>query len=763
MHVMLWAILLATILSTGAELRPAGSMIDVGNLPLSMTLSPDARSVVVVLSGQRQMGFQIVDLASGGVRQTVPLRAAFLGAAFSRDGKSLFVSGGEDDVVHAYSWNGTEAAFVRDIDLRLSDKDPKGSHYPAGIATSPDGRFLYVAENVADDLAIIDINTSSVAARVKTDTYPVAVAVAKSGDVFVSAWGGQTVSIIRDQAEVAKVEVGRHPSAIRLSPDETTLYVTLASVDRIAIVDVAGRHVSAVLDDATPAGPHEGTTPNGLAVSPDGKRLFVAEGDNNAVAVFDTKTRRRLGRIPAGWYPSDVIATADRLLVLNSKGRGSRANPGASQPNHKINESYTLSMIDGAISVIDHPLSHLSSMTTAVTRANHWRKVTKKRAYPPFKHVIYVVKENRTFDQVFGDLQGVDADPSLVFFGRDISPNHHALAERFGAFDRFFTSGEVSAQGHVWLTAAYVTDFTEKTVHLVYGHKRELGLGGDADEPAEGYVWDRVAKRGITMRNYGEFADFDKEKNRYSTGSPVLERYTSPTFPGFDLNITDAARADIWMREFEWYATTDTLPALEIVYLPADHTSGARAGKHTPRACMTDNDLALARVVSAVSKTRYWRDTVIFVIEDDAQDGPDHVDSHRSVMLAISAYNRPGTQHRFTNTTDVLATVEEIAGLEPMSQFDYFGRPLNDIFASTPDLKPYEPIQPSVDLHELNPPNTDAAKKSAMLDWSSPDAADEDTLNRILWAAAKGDVPYPEPRHGSTLMWLTGDETSARE
>ena len=550
--------------------------------------------------------------------------------------------------MHAYSWNGTEASFVRDIDLRVSDKDPKGSHYPAGIATSPDGRFLYVAENVADDLAIIDINTSSVAARVKTDMYPYAVVVAKNGDVFVSAWGAKTVSVIRDQAEAAKVEVGRHPSAIRLSPDETKLYVALASVDRIAIVDVAGRRVSAVLDDATPAGPHEGTTPNGLAVSPDGKRLFVAEADNNAVAVFDTKTRRRLGRIPAGWYPSDVIATADRLFVLNSKGRGSRPNPGASHPNHKINESYTLSMIDGAISVIDHPLSHLSSMTTAVTHANHWRTVTKKHAYPPFKHVIYVVKENRTFDQVFGDLPGVDGDPSLVFFGRDISPNHHALAERFGAFDRFFTSGEVSAQGHVWLTAAYVTDFTEKTVHLDLRRQarvrprtgtpmnRPRGMCGIAWRSAESRCATTASSRDSTRRRI----DITSAESRAGALHQSDVSRLRPRHHG------RRARRRLDAR-FEWYATTDTLPALEIVYLPGDHTAGARAGKRTPRAFMADNDLALARIVSAISKTRYWRDTAIFVLEDDAQDGPDHVDSHRSVMLAISAYNRAGNAAPF--------------------------------------------------------------------------------------------------------------------
>jgi YVTN family beta-propeller protein len=753
---MIAAALFAAVLSTGAALDPAGRTIDVGNMPLSMTLAPDGHRVVVVLSGQHQMGFQVVDIETAAVVQTVPLRAAFLGAAFSRDGTALYVSGGEDDAVHVYTWRDGQATFARDVDLRESEKDPKGSRYPAGMAVSPDGRFLYVAENVADDVAIIDTVSFRVTARVKTDTYPYALAVAKNGDVFVSAWGGHTVSVIRDASEVERIDVGRHPSALRLSADGAKLYVALASVDRIAVVDAARRRVAGVLQDAVPGGPREGSTPNGLALSSDGRRLFVAEGDNNAVAVFDTAARRLLGRIPAGWYPSDVIAAGDRLLVLSSKGRGSRSNPGASHPNRKINDSYTLSMINGTVSVIDRPLTRLSSQTARVVRANHWRGAAARHRYPPFKHVIYVVKENRTFDQVFGDVAGVDADPSLVFFGRDVSPNHHALAGRFGVFDRFFTSGEVSAQGHVWLTAAYVTDFTEKTVHLVYGNKRSLGLGGDADDPAEGFVWDRVAKKGITLRNYGEFGSGTPGKDGYTSGNPVLARYTSPTYPGFNMDITDETRVDAWLREFEWYAATRTLPALEIVYLPGDHTSGARAGKRTPRAYMADNDLALGRIVSAVSKTPYWRDTAIFVIEDDAQDGPDHVDSHRSVMLAISAYNRAGAQHRFTNTTDVLATVEQILGLEPMSQFDTYGRPLSDVFASTPDLTPYDPIVPAVSMRELNPPGTAAAKTSASLDWSSPDAADETTVNRILWAAAKGDVPYPERRHGSTLLWLTG-------
>jgi YVTN family beta-propeller protein len=761
-------------LSTGAQLDSAGRTIDVGNLPLSMTMAPEGDRAVVVLSGFREMGVQVVDLAAGSVTQTIPLRSAFIGAAFSPDGKSLYISGGEDDVVHVYSWANREATFARDINLKLTEKDAKGSRYPAGIATSRDGRFLYVAENVADDVAVIDAASFAVVARIKTDHYPYAIAVAPNGDVFASAWGANTVSLIRDNAEVQRIEVGRHPSALRLNADGSKLYVALASVDQIAIIDTkcraadlgghdeerrpGRRHTClSVLHDNTPAGPHEGTTPNALALSPDGSRLYVAEGDNNAVAVFDTASRKRLGRIPAGWYPSDVIATSDHLFILNSKGRGSKPNPGASHPGRKRSGSYTLATINGTISVVDHPLKGLASMTQRVAKANHWRSVATRRRFPPFKHVIYIIKENRTFDQVFGDMKSADADPSLLFFGRDVSPNHHALADRFGLFDRFFTSGEVSQQGHIWSTAAYVTDYTEKTVHSLYAHKRADIDEHDVEDPAVGYLWTRVAQKGITLRNYGEFGDPIVTKSGYVPLKPGLAPYTNPDYPPFDLDISDQHRADIWMHELAQYVATNTLPALEIMHLPNDHCWGAKANKPAPRSYMADNDMALARIVSAISKTRYWRDTVIFVVEDDAQDGPDHVDSHRSVMFAISAYNRPGVQHRFTNTTDVVATIEQILGLAPMSQFDYYGRPLDDVFASTPDLTPYEPILPTISLHDLNPPDTEAAKKSASLDMSRPDAADENEANRVLWMAVKGaDVPYPEPRHGSTYMWLFG-------
>ncbi|HEY8829843.1 MAG TPA: beta-propeller fold lactonase family protein, partial [Candidatus Limnocylindria bacterium] len=493
---MIAALFLAATLSTGAQLDPAGRTIDAGNFPLSMTLTPEGDRVVLVLSGYLKPGIQIVDLASGTVVQNIPLGHAFVGAAFSPDGKTLYISGGNDDVVHVYSWKDKEATPAHDIDLKLTDKEAKGSRYPAGIAMSNDGRFLYVAENVGDDVAVIDAALSAVVSRIKTDHYPYAVAVAPNGDVFVSAWGANTVSAIHGDAEVKRIDVGRHPSALRMNRDGSRLYVALSSVDKVAIIDTKSMKKIGALDESATSAVREGTTPNALALSPDGKRLYVAEADNNAVAVFDVASHERLGRIPAGWYPSDVIATHDRLLVLNSKGRGTGPNPAAGHPDTRHEETYILSEISGTVSVIDLPIANLASLTRRVAASNHWRTTASHaHRYPPFKHVLYIIKENRTYDQVLGDMKDGDGDPALVFFGRDISPNHHALAERFGLFDRFFTSGEVSEQGHIWATAAYVTDYSEKTVHATYSRKRPDADEGDVDDPAEGYLWTRAAQK----------------------------------------------------------------------------------------------------------------------------------------------------------------------------------------------------------------------------------------------------------------------------
>jgi hypothetical protein len=470
-----------------------------------------------------------------------------------------------------------------------------------------------------------------------------------------------------------------------------------------------------------------------------------------------------IGRIPVEWYPTALLMTRDSLFVLNGKGKGTRSNPRFRQPGEKLendNSDYTLGQLNGTVTTLaaDMKPTELKRLTSQVARANNWNQTRRSAAkYPPFKHVIYIIKENRTYDQVLSDLPNGDGDTSLQFFPRAVSPNHHALAERFGLFDRFFVNAEVSSQGHVWSTAAYVTDYGEKTIPSLYANRRNGDDRGDVDEPAAGYLWNAAIKKGLTLRDYGEFAEPvpNKDKTaptRYRATKAALIPYTSPDYAVFDMSVPDQKRVDVWMNDFQEFVRKGNLPALEILHLPRDHTAGARPGWSTPKACFADNDLALGRMVEAVSHSPYWQDTVFFVLEDDAQDGPDHVDSHRSVMFVVSAYNRGGTIHRFVNTTDVFATMEEILGLQPLSQFDFYGRPLREIFGDKPDLRPFVALKPEQSLDELNPQHGANAQASSMLNLDEPDAADEDAFNRILWSEIKGDGnPYPKTKRMSSL------------
>jgi hypothetical protein len=386
------------------------------------------------------------------------------------------------------------------------------------------------------------------------------------------------------------------------------------------------------LQDPPPDGPNQGSTPNALALSPDGLRLYVAEADNNAIAVFQlagnvavgTKARgptRLLGRIPVEWYPVALLMTRDSLFVLNGKGKGTRANPHFPTPDIDLADEsvdYTLGQLSGTISMLPAEVkpAELMRLTKRVGRANNWTNAPRRaQKYPPFKHVIYIIKENRTYDQVLGDLPQGDGDPSLVFFPRAISPNHHALAERFGLFDRFFCNAEVSSQGHVWSTAGYVTDYGEKTIPSLYSSRRDPNDRGDVDEPAFGYLWNAAMRKGLTLRNYGEFAERVPNENKneraqYRATKPALDRYTSREYPAYDMNIMDQVRVDVWLKEFQQFLRGKNFPALQIMHLPGDHTFGGRPGKRTPKAHMADNDLALGRMVEAVSNSPYWRDTV---------------------------------------------------------------------------------------------------------------------------------------------------------
>ena len=776
-------------LPTGALLDPAGSSYPLGAMPLAMTLSPDRNRVVVLLNGWREQGIQVVDRTSGSIVQTVALPAVFLGITFSPDGQSLFVSGGNQDVIYRFSWSDGRATLTDSIPLAVKQKGHSGTRYPAGIAISRDGRTLYAAENLADSLAVIDLASRRVIQRLPTEKYPYGVVVGHDGLVYTSAWGGWTVSAFPPRANGTldagtRIRVGRHPSAMTLSPDGNRLYVASGSTDKIAVIATRSLHVVTTLSDPSPALTGEGSTPNAIAVSADGGRIYVAEGDNNAVALFTLSAGTSgvstvgtadslIGRIPVGWYPAAVEADGNDLLVVNAKGRGTAPNPGhwqPGQPSPPHTPDYTLGQISGTLTIVNAAFAdgaELVALSDRVAAANGWSARHPPKAYPPFAHVIYIIKENRTYDQVFGDLHQADGDSSLLFFPRSVSPNHHALAERFGIFDRFFVNAEVSPDGHNWSTAAYVSDYAEKTIASNYssrgrtydyqGTNRNAIPDEDVNEPSSGYLWNLAQRAGISYRNYGEFVT--EADDPPSAGAAVqtvatkqaLIGHTNTAYSGWNLDIPDQSRVDVWLKDFQEFVRGNSLPALEIMTLPNDHTSGAAAGKPTPRAYMADNDFALGRIIEALSKSPFWKNTVVFVLEDDAQDGPDHVDSHRSPLLVISAYNRGRVFHRFANTTDVVATIEDILGLGRMSQFDHYGRPLREIWEATPDLNPYTAIRSSVPLNEKNPPRGALAEASKMLVLDKVDMADEELFNRILWKSIKGDAPFPGTKRMSAL------------
>lgn len=738
-------------------------------MPLGIVPAPGpAGRCVLLLSGWREQGVQVIDTLERRVVQTLPQPGAFLGLAFSVDGKTLFASGGDDDAVWRYDWKDGTATLRDRLPLAQKETGMPGRRYPAGLALSPDGTLLYVAENLADSLAVVDLAAGRVVANLPVGRSPYGVVTGNDGTVWVSAWGDDSVVAFAPDGhgslrEAGRVEAGRHPSAMLLNANSSRLFVASASTDRIAVIDTRSRRLIATLSDPTPAGTIEGSTPNALALSPDGSRLFVAEADNNAVAVFNLSGRYRLaGRIPCEWYPTALAVSNGSLIVVNGKGAGTGPNPDGPRPGEPLapdSHGYTLGQLDGTITVLpqDWPAAALSTASRRVAQANGWDRKRPPARYPPFAHVIYILKENRTYDQVLSDLSSGDGDPSLLFFPREVSPNHHALAERFGLFDRFFVNAEVSSQGHLWSTAAYVTDYGEKTIPSGYSSRYEEEDPGEADEPAAGYLWHAARKRGIEYRNYGEAMEqvaAPDGTTSWKTRLPGLMEVSHPTYPGWDLSTSDQVRADLWIADLKEYAARERMPQLQFLWLPNDHTAGSRPGHPTPRAYMADNDLALGRIIEALSESRFWKDTVVFVLEDDAQAGPDHVDSHRSVLLVISPYNRPGVIHRFVNTTDVLATIEQILDLRAMSQFDHFGRVLNDLFADTPDLTPVKALPSSVPWTEQNPAATaspagmarnDLGETADGLDLGAVDSADDDLFNRVLWRAIKGEAPYPGP------------------
>ena len=805
----------AVLLPNQWYLRPAGKQTVVGDFPVNIAMHPAGKFAAVLHCGYGQHEVVIFDTEAGKIASRAAINEAFYGITFSPDGSRLFCSGSSEELIHAFAFKDGYLAEPTSYSLRKKETRgiPAGiaagadgstlyvanvwGHSVSRVRLGPGGAAaditdlpLAAAGRVAPRVgAATDDPSITKRAEAILDTtgsdapFPYACVVdEKRGRLYVSLWALAQVAVIdlKEWREIARWKVEEHPNEMLLSKSGGHLFVANANRNSVSVLDLAtGGIVETLVAELMPSAP-PGNTPNSIALSADGERLFVANANINCVAAFEVEEpgrSRSLGLIPTGWYPTSVRVTkTGALLIANGKGVVSRSNRHLTQPGNKAPAAgvteYIGGILDGTLGLVPLPedeekfatemkkltATAMACMPDAARKidadALKGNPIPRKVGDPsPIQHVIYIVKENRTFDQVLGDLGRGNGDPSLCIFGEHIAPNHHALAREFVTLDNFYVESEVSADGHEWSMGAYATDFVEKTWPLSYGHgSKKFPYPSEGvfpiAEPAGGYLWDRAAAAGVTFRSYGEFTTSPKKD-----GTPAkakvkgLEGHVDPEFHSFDMDYPDVKRAGRFISELHRFEAEGAMPRLQIVRLPNDHTSSASPGKPTPVAHMGDNDLAFGRLVEAVSKSKFWPTTAIFVVEDDAQNGPDHVDAHRTIAYVISPYTRRGAvDSTLYSTASMLRTIELILGLQPMSQFDALAMPMFASFQEKPDLRPYEHRPANVDLTEVTKRTAWGVKQTGTMDLTKEDAADDLLLNEVIWRNVRGaDQPMPAP------------------
>ncbi len=721
---------LGVLLPSGWRLTPPqGAVATLGTMPQGVALSPDGSTLAIVESGVAPAALRLVDVA------TRHQRAIALAGAF---GKPVWVDATHVGVAGANA----NALFVVDAASGAVLKIPVGrGTWPAALAVAP-GRSLADAN---DANGTVTIGTRTIV----VGEHPSDLVFARDGKLLYVAVRRPSRVLALDAASrriVAAIPVASNPSALALSPDGSKLYVAESDNDSVGVIDTRTN----VLAARIPVGLHQGrmngygASPNALAVH--GTDLFVSLGAENAVAIV--RAGRVIERIPVGWYPTGVALGNDATLyVVNGKGESAPANP-QFNPLERNSGGYVGDITVGSLRVIARAAyEHAGGLTREAIddAAPQWTPAppaqTIVRAHGPIRHVIYVIKENRSYDQVLGDIAQADGDPKLVMFGRANTPNQHALAQRFGIFDNAYVDAQVSANGHNWTDAAFANDYVERFWPPNYGGRRDLydfQAGGAPDVPHGGYLWDAAKRAHLTYRDYGEDIDFSPKLKLGLNTFPGLAGHFDLRYVGWDLSTSDDARLAEWSREFQAFTASRSLPQLEIVYLPNDHTSGTAPGKPTPQAYVAINDWAVGRLVQTVSRSPYWNSTAIFILEDDAQNGPDHVNDQRSTFYIASPYARGGVQHDHYSTASFVHTIELMLGLPPLSIYDATARPLYDAFStSAVNASAFTAIRPGIDMHAVNSKAAYGSAISAKLDFSHPDRADPRVLNDILAHAVR--------------------------
>ena len=764
-------------LPNGWSLTPAGKSLPLDDLPLNLVVSPSKQLIAVTNNGVSKQSVQVFDIKNEKQISNEPIAKSWYGLAFSEDENRLFVSGGNDNtVVILKNENGKTQ---HDTVIKLGEPWGKAKICPAGIAVS--GNQVFVVTKEDSMLYVCNSVTLKIEKKIPLSTEPFSVVVNKKlNEIYVSLWGLKKVAVfdLNNLIKKSEIAVGDHPNEMIFNKNGDVLFVANSMDNSVSIIDVKSQKVLEVLNAALYPNAPNGSTTNGLALSEDEKTLFIANADNNCLSVFDiTKLgeSRSKGFIPTGWYPTSVRVVGNKIYVANGKGMSSMPNPQGPQPHKKSSDNkagqYIGSLFYGTLSIIDMPddktMAAYSKLTYENTPYSKEKElVTEGEAgnpipmrvgdASPIKYVFYIIKENRTYDQILGDMPEGNGDASICLFPEKNTPNQHALAREFVLLDNFYVDAEVSADGHNWSTAAYANDFVEKTWPTSYG-----GRGGNYDFegqrniafPKGGFIWDHCKRANISFRTYGEFAD-DKSAN-YAT----LDGHFCKGYPDFDMNFQDVKRETIWEQDFDSLLRLNQVPRFNTVRFGNDHTSGLKKGAYSPEASIADNDLAVGRFIEHLSNSPIWKESAVFILEDDAQNGSDHVDAHRSTAYVISPYTRRKFHDKtMYSTSGMLRTIELILGIPPMSQYDAAATPMWRCFTSKADLTPYKVIDSKVSIDTRNTAVNKWSELSETFNLAQLDAVPDGIFNVVIWKAVRGvDSEMPAPRRGAWVMIANTD------
>jgi YVTN family beta-propeller protein len=787
------------LLPNGWHITPVGRHVETTDLPLNIIPLRDGKHALVATSGYNQHELYLIDLAAGTILDKQRARQTWYGLALNRAEDHVWWSGGGGSTsLHTFELkNGkfsrtstsdpdTSKLSKEELDKLAELMKLPAKSFRSGLLLDEQHGLLYSLDINAGVIDAINLKDNTKTTG-KLGGRPYGVIRAANGALlYVSDWAGRSVLAV-DPAElrvVKKIPTGEHPNQMVLHKDGR-LFVACASSNCVSVIDTnRGIVIETIFTTLFPKSP-EGSTPCALALSPDGETLYVANADNNCVAVIDVEATARSavkGFIPTGWYPTALALTPDgkNLLVGVGKGNQTKSNPLFTEEERQKREKelgkaagralypYIGTTLSGELSIVPVPdEKRLKEYTAQVyrncpysdeqlTTAPHREKTaipTKVGDASPIKHVIYIIKENRTYDQVFGDLGKGNGDPKLCMFPRKVTPNHHKLAEEFVLLDNLYCNGQVSRDGHPWSTMAYHTDYIARDWHLTYSRRKgvEDDDEGNLSNGPSGYLWDACKRAGLSYRSYGEYGkrvsdgkgSFKMDGRVPGLVGHMCPDYGMPKVKGQRVRDTD--NVDVFLKEYEQFVKDGTMPRFIVMSLGEDHTDGTKVGSFTPQCCVASNDLALGKLVDAVSHGPLWKETAIFVIEDDAQNGPDHVDAHRTVGLVISPYTKrnhiDSTQYA---TVSLIRTMELILGLPPLSQYDAAARPMFNSFTYAANLSPYSHIPAQIDLMTKNDKLAYGAERSNRMDFSDYDLVDDFELNEILWYAVMGkDAPIP--------------------